>query len=55
MSNAIPYLAIVGIWAVVLLPRWLRRDSCSNGDEFATAELDAAEGEGEAAAPAARC
>ena len=27
MSSAILYLAIVAIWACVLIPRWLRRDS----------------------------
>jgi len=27
MSSAILYLAIIGIWAGVLIPRWLRRDS----------------------------
>jgi hypothetical protein len=54
VSSAILYLAIVGIWAVVLLPQWVGRDSCSSGDEFTTAELDAAHGEEETAAPAAR-
>jgi hypothetical protein len=29
MSSAILYLAIVAIWACVLIPRWLRRDSAS--------------------------
>ena len=27
MSSAILYVAIVAIWAGVLIPRWLRRDS----------------------------
>ena len=27
MSSAILYLAIVAIWACVLIPRWLKRDS----------------------------
>ena len=27
MSSAILYLAIIAIWACVLIPRWLRRDS----------------------------
>ena len=29
MSSAILYLAIVAIWACVLIPRWLRRDSAA--------------------------
>ena len=36
MSSAILYVAIVAIWAVVLIPRWLRRDS-SERDRDATA------------------
>ena len=47
MSSAILYLAIVGIWAIVLLPRWIGWDSCASGDEFTTAELNAADGEEE--------
>jgi hypothetical protein len=31
MSSAILYLAIVAIWACVLIPRWLRRDSARGG------------------------
>ena len=31
MSSAILYVAIVAIWACVLIPRWLRRDSASAG------------------------
>ncbi|MFD0854155.1 hypothetical protein ACFQ07_18100, partial [Actinomadura adrarensis] len=27
MSSAVLYLAIVAVWAVVLVPMWLRRDS----------------------------
>ena len=27
MSSAILYLAIIAIWACVLIPRWLKRDS----------------------------
>ena len=39
MSSAILYVAIVAIWAVVLIPRWLRRDSSARvSDETATAE-----------------
>ena len=30
MSSAILYVAIVAIWAGVLIPRWLRRDSAGN-------------------------
>ena len=30
MSSAILYVAIVAIWAVVLIPRWLRRDSAAS-------------------------
>ena len=29
MSSAILYVAIVVIWAAVLIPRWLRRDSAA--------------------------
>jgi hypothetical protein len=54
VSSAILYLAIVSIWAVALLPRWIGwdSDSRSTGDELTTAEMDAADGE-ETAAPAA--
>ena len=39
MSSAILYVAIVAIWAVVLIPRWLRRDSSERAsDVTATAE-----------------
>ena len=31
MSSAILYIAIVAIWAGVLIPRWLRRDSTASG------------------------
>ena len=31
MSSAILYVAIVAIWAGVLIPRWLRRDSAAGG------------------------
>jgi hypothetical protein len=37
MSSAILYLAIVAIWACVLIPRWLRRDSARGGSAPATA------------------
>jgi hypothetical protein len=36
MSSAILYLAIVAIWACVLIPRWLRRDSARGGAAPAT-------------------
>jgi hypothetical protein len=39
LSSAILYLAIVAIWAGVLIPRWLRRDS-SAGEDAATAQAD---------------
>jgi len=32
LSSAILYVAIVAIWAVVLIPRWLRRDSSERGN-----------------------
>jgi hypothetical protein len=47
MSSAILYLAIVAIWACVLIPRWLRRDSARGAaapatfDQPAPAEPDA--------------
>ncbi|GGQ17022.1 hypothetical protein BKA00_006840 [Actinomadura coerulea] len=31
MSSAVLYLAIVAVWAVVLVPMWLRRDSETTG------------------------
>jgi len=51
MSSAILYLAIVAIWACVLIPRWLKRDSARS----ATAPLSApvpAEPQVQAEAPA---
>ncbi len=42
MSSAILYVAIVAIWAGVLIPRWLRRDTS------ASAAAPAAEAEEEA-------
>ena len=44
MSSAILYVAIVAIWAGVLIPRWLRRDSPSGGqvsDETAVTDAPA--------------
>jgi hypothetical protein len=37
MSSAILYLAIVAIWACVLIPRWLKRDSARGASAPATA------------------
>jgi hypothetical protein len=37
MSSAILYLAIVAIWACVLIPRWLRRDSARGAAAAETA------------------
>ena len=37
MSSAILYVAIVAIWAGVLIPRWLRRDSA--GSQQASEDL----------------
>ncbi len=63
MSSAILYLAIVAIWACVLIPRWLRRDSArgasaplARAPRFA-AEADADAGDGtpaDAEAPTTR-
>jgi hypothetical protein len=41
MSSAILYLAIVAIWACVLIPRWLRRDSARGASAPAPAPLAA--------------
>jgi hypothetical protein len=41
LSSAILYVAIVAIWAGVLIPRWLRRDSAASGrdsEDVTTAE-----------------
>jgi hypothetical protein len=46
LSSAILYVAIVAIWAGVLIPRWLRRDSSAT----AAARAAAAEAEAEASA-----
>jgi hypothetical protein len=50
MSSAILYLAIVAIWACVLIPRWLRRDSARGVPAPAAApvaaEPDPAAGDG---------
>ena len=47
MSSAILYLAIVAIWACVLIPRWLRRDSARGA---AAAEMSAPPARAERAA-----
>ncbi|HTB53985.1 MAG TPA: hypothetical protein VK719_01930, partial [Trebonia sp.] len=39
MSSAILYVAIVVIWACVLIPRWLRRDSARGADSAAGAPV----------------
>ena len=44
MSSAILYVAIVVIWAAVLIPRWLRRDSAAP----ASGSVPAMEAEGQA-------
>jgi hypothetical protein len=54
LSSAILYVAIVAIWAGVLIPRWLRRDSSSSesvGDDLTTAEPDSAADEEPARRP----
>jgi hypothetical protein len=38
LSSAILYVAIVAIWAGVLIPRWLRRDSSASSGGSAAAE-----------------
>ena len=64
MSSAILYVAIVAIWAGVLIPRWLRRDSAAGGrgsedggrgsEDLSTAEAKPEAAEEPAAAPAPR-
>jgi hypothetical protein len=63
LSSAILYVAIVAIWACVLIPRWLRRDSAvpspsseeQAADQLATDQFaTAAETDEEQAAPARR-
>jgi hypothetical protein len=41
MSSAILYLAIVAIWACVLIPRWLKRDSARGAAAPATPDVHA--------------
>jgi hypothetical protein len=52
MSSAILYLAIVAIWACVLIPRWLRRDS-AHGATVALADATAPDVPGVSTAPGA--
>ena len=63
MSSAILYVAIVAIWAGVLIPRWLRRDSAASGrnsegvaaaEAKPSAEAEAEVGEEPTPAPALR-
>jgi hypothetical protein len=42
LSSAILYVAIVAIWACVLIPRWLRRDSSAESSASASASEDSA-------------
>ena len=56
MSSAILYVAIVAIWAGVLIPRWLRRDSAASerySEDLTTAETEV-EAEVEPAPPPRR-
>jgi hypothetical protein len=54
MSSAILYLAIVAIWACVLIPRWLRRDSARGAAAPVTTDQPAlTEAPDDAPAPAA--
>lgn len=39
MSSAILYLAIIAIWACVLIPRWLRRDSARASSHTSSAPV----------------
>ena len=39
MSSAILYVAIVAIWACVLIPRWLRRDSARGAGDTADTQV----------------
>ena len=47
MSSAILYLAIVAIWACVLIPRWLRRDSARGASAPAEPPVVAEPGAGD--------
>ena len=55
MSSAILYVAIVAIWAGVLIPRWLRRDSAGNqraSEDLTSADAETSDSAEEAAEPA---
>ena len=52
MSSAILYVAIVVIWAGVLIPRWLKRDSSATAAARAEAAAEAEAAAAEAAAEA---
>ena len=57
MSSAILYVAIVAIWAGVLIPRWLRRDSAASerdSEDLITAEAEPEVAEGTAPPPPRR-
>jgi hypothetical protein len=43
LSSAILYIAIVAIWAFVLIPRWLRRPHLLGGENAEPGELDGAD------------
>jgi len=55
LSSAILYVAIVAIWAGVLIPRWLRRDSAGNqraSEDLTSADAETSDSADEAAEPA---
>jgi hypothetical protein len=55
LSSAILYVAIVAIWAGVLIPRWLRRDSAGNqraSEDLTSADAETSASAEEAAEPA---
>ena len=55
MSSAILYVAIVAIWAGVLIPRWLRRDSAASqraSEDLTSAEAETSASDEVAAEPA---
>jgi hypothetical protein len=55
LSSAILYVAIVAIWAGVLIPRWLRRDSAGNqraSEDLTSADAETSAPAEEAAEPA---
>jgi hypothetical protein len=54
LSSAILYVAIVAIWACVLIPRWLRRDSSLPAEEQASEDATAEAMEEEESALAGR-